>query len=180
MNTFLDTVLSLFYPRRCPVCDGPVKPWNALICRECRPALTYSKPPRCMKCGKQIGDEEKEYCADCAGRAHFYDRGRALFAYSSVSDSIARFKYHGRREYAAFYAACMAERLGDFISACEADAFVPVPLHKSRKQKRGYNSGGGLGEGTFSPHGNTSMWQFDRKSEKNSAYERIICHGETK
>ncbi len=139
MNTFLDTVLSLFYPRRCPVCDGPVKPWNALICRECRPALTYSKPPRCMKCGKQIGDEEKEYCADCAGRVHFYDRGRALFAYSSVSDSIARFKYRGRREYAAFYAACMAERLGDFISACEADAFVPVPLHKSRKQRRGYN-----------------------------------------
>lgn len=139
MNTFLDTVLSILYPRRCPVCDKPVKPWNALICRECEPSLSYIKPPRCMKCGKHIGDGGKEYCADCAGRSHLYESGRALFAYSDVSDSIARFKYHGRREYASFYAARMAEALGDFIRDCRADAFVPVPLHKSRRRKRGYN-----------------------------------------
>ena len=139
MNTFLDAILTLFYPRRCPVCDEPVKPWNGLICRECGETLSYVKPPRCMKCGKHIGDDRKEYCADCAGHSHFYDSGRALFSYPSVSASIARFKYHGRREYAAFYAARMAEVLGNFIRACGADALVPVPLHKSRKQKRGYN-----------------------------------------
>lgn len=139
MISFLNSFLSLLYPRRCPVCDEPVKPWNALICRECEAALTYIKPPRCMKCGKHIGDDGKEYCADCAVGGHFYDSGRALFSYQGVSPSIARFKYHGRREYAAFYAACMAEALGDFIRDCKADAFVPVPLHKSRQRARGYN-----------------------------------------
>ena len=139
MKTFLNTLLSLLYPRRCPVCDEPVKPWNALICRECEPALPYIKPPRCMKCGKHIGDDGKEYCADCASQSHLYDRGRALFSYPDAAASIARFKYGGRREYAAFYAARMAEALGDFIRACGADAFVPVPLHKSRKRRRGYN-----------------------------------------
>ena len=139
MTPFLNTLQTLFFPRRCPVCDKPVKPWNALICKECVSALRYIGPPRCMKCGKYIGENEKEYCSDCLSHPHLYDSGRALFSYRSVSDSLARFKYHGRQEYAAFYAACIAEYLGNFIKACRADALVPVPLHKSRLRKRGYN-----------------------------------------
>ncbi len=139
MNSFLTALLSLLYPRRCPVCDEPVRPWNALICGDCRPSLTYIQPPVCMKCGKHIGDSGQEYCADCAERSHLYDRGRALFSYRSVAASIARFKYHGRREYAAFYAACMVNALGGFIRGCHADAFIPVPLHRSRRRRRGYN-----------------------------------------
>ncbi len=139
MNPFLTALLSLLYPRRCPVCDEPVRPWNALACGGCRSNLTYIKPPVCMKCGKHIGDGGQEYCADCAAHGHLYDRGRALFSYQSVSASIARFKYHGRREYAAFYAACMADVLGGFIRDCHADVFIPVPLHRSRRQRRGYN-----------------------------------------
>ena len=88
MISILSAILSLFYPRRCPVCDEPVRPWNALICRECESSLAYIKPPRCMKCGKHIGESGKEYCADCAARVHLYDRGRALFSYRTVSASI--------------------------------------------------------------------------------------------
>lgn len=139
MNSSLTALLSLLYPRRCPVCDEPVRPWNALACRDCRSNLTYIKPPVCMKCGKHIGDSGQEYCSDCAAHSHLYERGRALFSYQSVSASIARFKYHGRREYAAFYAACMANALGSFIRGCHADAFIPVPLHRSRMRRRGYN-----------------------------------------
>ena len=141
-----DTVVTLFFPRRCPVCDEPVKPWNALICKECEPKLTYIKSPRCLKCGKHIGSSEKEYCDDCAVRPHVFDSGRALFSYRSVSASIARFKYRGRREYAACYAACMQEELEPFIRACRAEALVPVPLHKSRLKKRGYNQAQVLAE----------------------------------
>ncbi len=132
-------VLDLFFPRRCPVCDEPVKPWNALICKDCAHLPAYPEPPFCMKCGKHLDREEKEYCKNCALNAHLYDRGRALFDYKSISLSIARFKYAGRQEYAAFYAACMAERLGGFIRDCGAQALVPVPLHKSRMRRRGYN-----------------------------------------
>lgn len=138
-GTFMNALLSLIYPRRCPVCDKPVKPWNALVCRECEGSLTCIEPPRCMKCGKHIGDSGREYCADCASRPHFYDSGRALFSYRSAASSIARFKYHGRREYAAFYASRMADVLKDFVRDCKADALVPVPLHRSRKRARGYN-----------------------------------------
>lgn len=141
-----DTVITLLFPRRCPVCDEPVRPWNALVCSECTPKLSYMEPPYCLKCGKHIGNYEKEYCADCFAHKHLFDSGRALFSYRSVSASIARFKYRGRREYAACYAACMADRLGEFIASCKADALVPVPLHKSRLKKRGYNQAQVLAE----------------------------------
>lgn len=141
-----ETAITLLFPRRCPVCDEPVKPWNALVCEECAPKFDYVKPPRCLKCGKHIGNSEKEYCGDCASQGHLYDCGRALFSYRSVSDSIARFKYHGRREYAAYYASCMADVLGPFIRACRAEALVPVPLHKSRLKVRGYNQAQVLAE----------------------------------
>lgn len=139
LRTAAETVLDLFFPRRCPVCDEPVKPWNALICKECAPIPVCIEPPFCLKCGKHLNREEKEYCRDCTVHSHLFDRGRALFAYKSISSSIARFKYAGRQEYAAFYAACMADRLGTFIGDCRAQALIPVPLHKSRLRHRGYN-----------------------------------------
>ncbi len=141
-----DTVITLLFPRRCPVCDEPVRPWHALVCRECAETFTYIRPPRCFKCGKHIGDSGREYCDDCADHRHLYDSGRALFSYQSVSASIARFKYGGRREYAAYYAACMAEQLGSFIASCHADALIPVPLHRSRLRKRGFNQAQALAE----------------------------------
>lgn len=146
LRSAADAVVTLLYPRRCPVCDEPVGPWDALICTECAPRLTYVKPPRCFKCGKHIGHREKEYCGDCAAHPHLFDSGRALFSYRSVSSAIARFKYRGRREYADYFAACIQEQLGDFIRSCQAEALVPVPLHISRLKKRGYNQAQVLAE----------------------------------
>ena len=92
-----------------------------------------------MKCGKELAEEGEEYCTDCRRHRHLFDRGRALFAYKSISDSIYRFKYKGRREYAAYYAECMAGRLGGWIMRCRPDALVPVPIHNARRRARGYN-----------------------------------------
>ncbi len=146
MISFLNTLLTWLYPRRCPVCDEPVKPYHALICNDCAGVPALVKPPFCMKCGKHLTREEKEYCSDCASHKHFYDRGRALFSYKSVSDSIARFKYRGRQEYAAYYAVRMTEELSGFIRDCRADALIPVPLHKSKLRTRGYNQAEVLAE----------------------------------
>ena len=92
-----------------------------------------------MKCGKELEEEEVEYCGDCMRQRHLFDRGRALFDYKSMSDSIYRFKYKGRQEYAAYYAECMSVRLGEWIRQCRPDALVPVPIHSSKRYVRGYN-----------------------------------------
>ena len=92
-----------------------------------------------MKCGKELNHEEAEYCSDCMRHRHLFDRGRAVFAYKSMSDSIYRFKYKGRREYVAYYAECMAGRLGKWILQRRPDALIPVPIHASKLHIRGYN-----------------------------------------
>lgn len=131
--------LDLLFPRRCPVCDRPVAPFGSLVCASCEQTFQYIKQPFCLKCGKPLAQEEKEYCHDCSVQKHYFDRGMALFEYKSISDSLYRFKYKGRQEYASYYASCMADKGRKFIEECRPDALVPVPIHKSRRYQRGYN-----------------------------------------
>lgn len=131
--------LDLLFPRRCPVCDRPVAPFGSLVCASCEQTFQYIKQPCCLKCGKPLAQEEQEYCHDCSVHRHYFDRGMALFEYKSISGSLYRFKYKGRQEYAAYYAFRMAENCKRFIEECRPDALVPVPIHKSRRYRRGYN-----------------------------------------
>lgn len=136
---FYGMLLDLFYPRRCPVCDKAVKPFGNLVCEECSKKIKYVKSPYCQKCGKELKDKREFFCHDCACKEHIYDKGMALFDYSSVADSIYRFKYRERQEYAAYYGERMAYILGERILSLHPDALVPVPIHSSKKRARGYN-----------------------------------------
>ena len=133
-----ELALQLLFPRRCPVCDDIVTPFGEKICLDCMKKLKVITPPWCMRCGKKLFDEE-EYCKDCRERDHDFVRGRALYEYTSAAGSIYRFKYKERQEYADFYGEEIAFYLGDFIRRIEPDALIPIPLHKKRKRKRGYN-----------------------------------------
>lgn len=139
MNKIYDTIVSIVFPRRCPICDRPVKPFGALACTECENKVRYVTGPTCFKCGKPIEDETKEFCGDCERTRHFYDRGYPLFEYRSVASSIYRFKYKGRQEYAAWYGEKIVEKMGRKILSLRPDALIPVPVHKSKMRTRGYN-----------------------------------------
>jgi ComF family protein len=56
-----------------------------------------------------------------------------------MRQSIARFKYGGRREYAAFYAEEILKRCAREMLLWQAEVLIPIPLHSSRRRKRGYN-----------------------------------------
>lgn len=133
-----ETILQLLFPRRCPVCDGIVRPFGEKICLECLPKLKPVTSPWCMRCGKKLTGE-REFCRDCMSGRHKYDRARTLYEYQSVSNSIYRFKYGGRQEYADFFGEEMGRLLGDFIRGAQPDALVPVPLHRKKFKARGYN-----------------------------------------
>lgn len=132
-------LLNLLFPARCPVCDGIVPAAEGGVCTGCRMKPRYIVEPRCARCGKQLGDDARMYCGDCAGRSHVFEHGYALYDYQSMRKSIYRFKYGGRCEYAKFYARDIWERLGDEIRLMKADSIVPVPIHASRLRSRGYN-----------------------------------------
>lgn len=134
-----DRIVNLLYPRRCPVCDEPVPVGEELICDRCRKDIRYIKQPRCKKCGKHIEDVTRIFCIDCEKNKHYFDYGYALYDYQSMKNSVYRFKYQNRREYAAFYAKDIYEHLGSQIQTMEAQAFIPVPLHADKLKQRGYN-----------------------------------------
>lgn len=136
---YIEKLVNLIYPRRCPVCDDIVPSADGLICQECKTKIRYIQAPRCRKCGKQLYDETVIFCKDCESRKHIFDFGYALYDYRSINRSIYRFKYNGRSEYAKYYARDIYEHLGMELKNLQADAFIPVPLHKERQAKRGYN-----------------------------------------
>lgn len=150
--------MHLLYPKRCPICDGIVRPQGGIafpagageehipaamcypVCAECQKGIQYVREPACKRCGKQLEEERQEFCGDCARKAHAFVQGKALWVYRGpVKDSVYRLKYGNRREYAISYAQEMARRYGDWISERMFDAIVPIPLHKKRQRSRGYN-----------------------------------------
>ena len=131
-------LLELIFPRRCAVCDGILPLGQKEICEECKKKIQYSTGFACFKCGKPVKEEE-EYCYDCRNRKHYFKQGAALFPYEYIRFSLYRFKYSGRMEYASFYGRQMAYRMEDKRRLWRPQALVPVPLHKRKKKKRGYN-----------------------------------------
>lgn len=136
-----DKLCDLLFPPRCVVCDRVMGRTDVPkgTCASCRDVLKLIKEPRCLKCGAQLEEDETEYCNSCKNRRHYYDKGLALYEYTSVRTSIYRFKYGGRMEYAHFFGREMARRLGGAIKEWGAQALIPVPLHPSRQRRRGYN-----------------------------------------
>jgi len=133
----MGNVWDYIYPPRCPVCDGISARG---FCDACRRELVYIREDYCLKCGKPLEGECEEYCADCKKRRHYFKQGRALFFYQGkLRPSLYRMKYANRREYADVYGGEMAICLGGWIRRMGITKIVPIPLHASRKRKRGYN-----------------------------------------
>ncbi len=135
-----ETLLSILYPRRCPVCHDIVTPRGHLICQECLKKVSFVQEPTCMRCGKEIASEEIEYCYDCSHHTRSFVRGFALSVYDPVMrESVRWFKNRGRMEYADWYAAAIWQQYGGELRELDIDVVVPVPLHRSRRNERGYN-----------------------------------------
>jgi ComF family protein len=93
-----------------------------------------------MRCGKPLEDETMQYCYSCKNNQHLYEQGKAAFVYNrSMKSSIAAFKYGARKEYGRYYAAELAKKHESWIKKTGAQALIPVPIHKERHKKRGYN-----------------------------------------
>lgn len=133
-------VKGILFPRRCPICDKALKLDGKKICGDCVSKLVYITEPRCKKCGKQLMKMEQEYCYDCKNKRHMYKTGVAAFSHvGDIKKSIYRIKYNNKREYVDFYGEELMKRFGNEIKIWNCDALIPVPLHRSRKIKRGYN-----------------------------------------
>lgn len=141
-------LLNMLYPPTCPLCERLLPMFSGDadtdesggICPECAKSLQPVGDIHCLKCGKELSDEKQQYCYDCKRLRHEFEQGAAAFVYSdAVKRSVYRFKYKGQREYAKWYGKMLALHCKRQIGLWQPEVIVPVPLHKSRYRKRGYN-----------------------------------------
>jgi ComF family protein len=110
------------------------------VCRECAEKVRLIHEPVCVRCGKPVADERKEYCSDCAKKHHLYKQGKAVYPYEGrVRQSMYRFKYSNRRAYADTYARAAAESYGEWFARIGVEVIVPIPMYGPKMRRRGYN-----------------------------------------
>lgn len=133
-------LLDLLYPPRCPFCDRIAGDAGETVCPLCRKIVSEVREPVCKRCGKPLADERREFCFDCARKHHDFIEGKAMWVYEGrVRESLYRFKYQNKREYARTYAKEIARRYGAWMKRRKVQALIPVPLHRKRRRERGYN-----------------------------------------
>lgn len=131
--------LGLLFPRRCPICDE-IAPVGEEICLECRKKVKYTGNQTCMRCGKPVESKRVEYCYDCSKKQHNFQQGKSIFVYAGgMKESMYRFKYQNKREYADFYAAEAVRLYGKWLQERQIDVIVPIPMYAAKKRLRGYN-----------------------------------------
>lgn len=132
-------ILDFVYPPRCPGCDRLLIPGDC-ICEDCSKTIKRVTEPVCKRCGKPMENPRKEYCADCFGKKHQYRQGKAVFIYEgNIKQSMYRFKYSNKREYADFYAVEAANLYADWIKRRQIEVIIPIPMYRKKQRRRGYN-----------------------------------------
>lgn len=135
----MNKVGSLLFPSRCPFCKEVVESTEK-CCTDCFSKLPYIGKHFCYKCGKQLEEDQFEYCHDCNIQNHFFRQGRGLYVHEDlVCDAIYDLKYKNKRQIADFFAEQIWEYLGEWIKKSDYSAIIPVPISEHKMKIRGYN-----------------------------------------
>ena len=146
-NVFIIRLWDILFPRRCPVCDEILEP-EEMVCRIhslCERKLYPVKGAVCMRCGKPLENDVEECCYDCKrkqqyARTSVIAQGKAMFLYRGpIKQTMYRFKYSNKREYAQFFAEYAFEMYGNWIREKGIEVIVPVPMYYKKQRVRGYN-----------------------------------------
>ena len=138
---------------------------NNTIFRSLGAALDLLLPRKCIVCGCRLNLSERHLCLSCASdipltyfwsRTHneMADRFNALVRSGSYSYAAALFfyrsdtgyrqipyqlKYHGNTDVGKIFGSMLGKRLAGCAHWSDVDMVIPVPLHRTRLWKRGYN-----------------------------------------
>lgn len=134
----LAPVTDLVFPPRCPLCGTAIRAQTGL-CPPCWSGLLLPGDPSCLRCGRPFTEAMTAgaICAPCLGDPPRHDGVAAATLYNDTSRKLVLALKHGNRiSLAPMMARLIAARLpqvdGEWL-------IVPVPLHRWRLWRRGYN-----------------------------------------
>jgi ComF family protein len=135
----LSPVIDLVYPPRCPLCGEALAAQQGL-CAACWNELAIPGEPACARCQRPFGNATVavgSICVPCLAAPPAHDGIAAATLYNDPSRRLVLAFKHGRRiALAPLLARLMAPRLPEMD---ESWLVVPVPLHRGRLWRRGFN-----------------------------------------
>ena len=132
-------LLDLVLPPRCLACGSEIAAARGL-CPGCWAGLRFLTPPWCRLCGYPLPHAfaEAPLCAACAEASPPVDRARSALRYDGRSRRLVLgFKHGGRLDGLPLFATWMAQAGEELLA--DTDLILPVPLHRWRLLKRGFN-----------------------------------------
>jgi ComF family protein len=131
--------LDLLLPPRCLACGIEVA-GQARLCAACWRGLAFIGPPQCRSCGYPLphATPDAPLCGACAASPPAYERARAALRYDDGSRRlILAFKHADRTDIAPLLGQWLAKAGAELFA--DAEVLAPVPLHRWRLLRRGYN-----------------------------------------
>jgi predicted amidophosphoribosyltransferase len=109
------------------------------LCDKCMSIFNWVNGRTCDKCGKMLqGHYLHNTCTDCREALHFFEKGYTCVQYGiHEREMLLSFKYGGKAFIGDKIEQIMADRLE--TEDLEIDLVIPVPMHKNKQKKRGYN-----------------------------------------
>ncbi len=129
-------------PANCSLCGQICK--RSSVCARCISALPRLRQP-CRRCALEqttvTSVNSTESCGFCAANEPAIERCYSLLKYCTPADRlILRFKYQGNLADGKSLALLLAEHITARVSSDDLpELLIPVPLHLSRWQERGFN-----------------------------------------
>lgn len=124
-------ILDFLYPNVCPCCGTFLFP-EEMICETCAEKMILEQDGYCHQCGKIN-------CL-CKYQKLFYDKAVVSCRYADETvPAVICLKTGKNTNFAYFSARILAERLKHGSYYGEINYVMPVPMHKSKQRKRGYN-----------------------------------------
>lgn len=174
MRGWLRDIADFFFPRTCRVC-GKV--------------LLHNEEYLCMQCMLDMPRTDFALKPDNAMAQLFYgklpiERAVAYFYFAKGSDYrrlIHRIKYNGEKECGYYLGVMMARELSSTDVFEGIDYIVPVPLHRKKQRKRGYNQSEWIAQGIADELGvelcaEALVCRTQRESQtQKSIYERYLA-----
>ncbi|MDR0367561.1 MAG: ComF family protein [Bacteroidales bacterium] len=141
MSYFSDFI-KLFYPEYCNVCDRVLVKGEELLCTHC-----ISDLPKTNFHLEKNNPVEMIF----AGRIPIF-RATAFCAFrkgNTMQTIIHQLKYKGNKEIGIYLGKMLGSSLMEAPDFRSIDTIIPVPLHKHKEKKRGYNQSEYIAKGIF-------------------------------
>lgn len=130
--SFLNDIINLFYPKVCALCSNQLVENENVLCTFCRHDLALTN--------------FKSFTNNKVTQSFYgklpIEKGYALLFYrkeGSTQHLIHQLKYYGKQEIGTFFGDWLGSLLATSKEFNSIDFLIPVPLHKKRLKKRGYN-----------------------------------------